>query len=202
MFILMKLMKLNARLYIREAFVNDVKLFDLTRRKECEDCGSRSLRLRCEVFKIRDRSSVVDKRGTLLQRLSVPSLVPNLAPTIPPIVKAFGGISSPLPILSTALVLAAIILPVVEAVRGVSSPHPLPSVTSTSPPVDVQHQDKGKEVIIDEWEKGGAKKVIEKGICYCRFWKSQEESSGFLSRNFIIGPNFSYCGAGSPSWFF
>ncbi|KAL2513845.1 hypothetical protein Fot_27816 [Forsythia ovata] len=105
------------------------------------------------VFKIRGER-VVDERWTLPLRLSISSTVPNPASPVPMVVETVGGVSSSFPTSSTALVLVAIVHLVVEVGNNLSSPPPIVEVgddsssllpkTYTSPPVDVQHQDKGK----------------------------------------------------------
>ncbi|KAL2494118.1 hypothetical protein Fot_37875 [Forsythia ovata] len=45
----------------------------------------------------------------------------------------------------------------------------LPPETFTSPPVDAQHQDKGKEIAIDEGENVASKRGLKWGRCCRRF---------------------------------
>ncbi|KAL2538301.1 Uncharacterized protein Fot_19692 [Forsythia ovata] len=131
------------------------------------------------------KMKVVDERGTLLLRLLVLSMAPNSVPTVPPIVEAVGSISSSLPILSTASVPVAIVLPVMEEVGDASSPSP--PVTSTSLLVDVQHQDKGNEVVIDEGEKVAPKRSLEEEGATIDFGRVKRKSNGSPLRNFRIG---------------
>ncbi|KAL2501458.1 hypothetical protein Fot_35306 [Forsythia ovata] len=90
---------------------------------------------------------VVDERGTLLPRLSIPSTAPNPASPVPPVVETVGDVSSSFPTSSTVPPVAFIPL-VVETVGNVSSSLPpvvevgddssfLSPKTSTSLLVDV-----------------------------------------------------------------
>ncbi|KAL2558904.1 hypothetical protein Fot_03643 [Forsythia ovata] len=111
-------------------------------------------------------------------------MAPNPASSVPPVVETVGNVSFSFPTSSTTPVLAAIVLSIVEVGDdssflpprrrswGDSSSLPLvlevrddlsslPSKISTSPPVDVQHQDKGKGVVIDEMEKVATKMSLE-----------------------------------------
>ncbi|KAL2474422.1 hypothetical protein Adt_35158 [Abeliophyllum distichum] len=102
------------------------------------------------VFKIRG-GRVVDERGTLVPRLSILSTVPILASIALLVVEVVRGVLSSLPTSSAAPVMVAIILPMTGTVRDDS--FSLPLETSISLSVDVQHQDKGKGVAIDEGKK-------------------------------------------------
>ncbi|KAL2512998.1 hypothetical protein Adt_18598 [Abeliophyllum distichum] len=81
------------------------------------------------------------------------------------------GVLSSFPTSSTAPVLA-VVVPLVVGVGNDSSSPPLvvkvgddssflPSKTSMSSPIDVQHQDKEKEVVIDEEKKVAMKRALE-----------------------------------------
>ncbi|KAL2529333.1 hypothetical protein Fot_21934 [Forsythia ovata] len=68
------------------------------------------------------------------------------------------GVSSFLPTLSAACILVAIV-PLMVGVVGGDSASLLEASMKLSE--DVLHQDKGKEVVIDEWEKVVLKKTLE-----------------------------------------
>ncbi|KAL2480612.1 hypothetical protein Adt_33578 [Abeliophyllum distichum] len=73
------------------------------------------------VFKIRG-GRVVDERRALFLRPSMPSVVPNLVATVPPVVETVGNVLSPLPTLSKAPISATSISLIVEV--GDDSPLP------------------------------------------------------------------------------
>ncbi|KAL2530602.1 hypothetical protein Fot_23203 [Forsythia ovata] len=110
------------------------------------------------VFEIRGRR-VVDERGTLLPRLLALSTTPILAPNVPPVVEVVGGVSSSLPTLGVASVPAASVLPITGVVGGDS--HSLTFKVHVRPSEDVNHQGKGKGVVVDEWEKVTPKRTLE-----------------------------------------
>ncbi|KAL2520672.1 hypothetical protein Fot_24595 [Forsythia ovata] len=83
------------------------------------------------VFKIRC-GRVVDERVTILLRLLTLSTSPILVPTVPPVVDVVGIVSSFLP-----------------------TPVPI------RPSEDVDHQGKGKGVVVDEWKKVTPKRTLQ-----------------------------------------
>ncbi|KAL2479131.1 hypothetical protein Fot_48145 [Forsythia ovata] len=109
------------------------------------------------MFKIRG-GRVVEERWTLSLRLLVSSMALNPASTILLVMEAAGDVSSPLPPLSSAPIPVTIVIPIIEVGDNSSS---LPSETSMSPSVDVQHQDEGKESVVDEREKVALKRRLE-----------------------------------------
>ncbi|KAL2465446.1 hypothetical protein Adt_41297 [Abeliophyllum distichum] len=127
------------------------------------------------VLKIRG-GKVMDKRRTPHPRLSVPSVAPNLASTVHQVVEALGDVSSFFPASNTVHVLAigddsSSLFLVIEVRDDSSSPPSAVEVrddspslslkTSTSPPIDIQHQDKENEVTKDEGEKVAPKRDLE-----------------------------------------
>ncbi|KAL2486461.1 hypothetical protein Adt_31217 [Abeliophyllum distichum] len=110
------------------------------------------------VFKIRGEK-LVDEKKTLFLRPITLSTVSTPASTVPLVVQMARSVSSFLPTLNTMSISAAIIPPTIGVVGDYSS-----SVlfeTSMNPLVDVQYQDKGKWVVVDEGEKVVPKRSLK-----------------------------------------
>ncbi|KAL2538229.1 Glutamine amidotransferase type-2 domain-containing protein [Forsythia ovata] len=160
----------------------------------------------------------------------VPSVAPNPTSTVHLAVEAVGDVSSfpsalnmaPVP---KAIVLLSTVPPMVEDIGGVlsflplvievrddsSSPPPivevrddshfLPLESSTSSPVDVQHQDKVDGAAIGEEEKVAQKRGLEGEDDVADSGRIKKSRMAPSSRNFRFGSHFLHCGAGHPSWF-